>query len=102
MIIQGTTISYCKQKANVKNCLKNYLSKKLETLENLDYEKMSLEQKNTYNHYKHHLNKILEDEIRGHEIRTRGQPKYEINEPDISMYSGFEKRYQGKNVIYQL
>ena len=48
------------------------------------------------------MDELLLDEIRGHEIRTKGQPKYELNEPDISAYSGFEKRYQSRGVIYQL
>jgi exonuclease III len=102
MVVQGTTISYCKRKAKIKNSLRNFLTTKLDAFENLDVQTLSLDQKNTYHYYKNQLNSILEDEIRGHEIRTRGQPKYEINEPNISMYSGFEKRYQAKNVIYEL
>ena len=45
------------------------------------------------------MDAIHEEDKRGHEIRTRGQPKYEINEPNISLYSTFEKRYQSENVI---
>ena len=56
----------------------------------------------SYTHYKQRLNDILQDEIRGHQIRTKGQPTYELNEPDISTYSNFEKRYQANSVIHQL
>ena len=48
------------------------------------------------------MNDLLRGEVRGHEIRTKGQPQYELNEPDISTYSKFEKRYQAQSVIYQL
>ena len=102
IVVQGTTISYSKHKAKIKKSLKTYLTKQLQSLEQIDRDKMNLEQRNNYEHYKTQLNSVLEEEIRGHEIRTRGLPKYEINEPDISTYSNFEKRYQAKNVIYQL
>ena len=59
-------------------------------------------QDKAYLYYKSRLRDLLQDQIRGHEIRTKGQPKYEINDPDISTYSQFEKRYHAQNVIYQL
>lgn len=102
MVVQGVSISYSKRKAKIKNCLKRHITSKLEALEKLDSNTLTLKQKADYDYYKSQLGVIIEDEIRGHEIRTRGLPKYEINEPNISMYSGFEKRYQSKNVIYQL
>ena len=100
MVVQGTTISYTKRKARIKHGLKNFLISRIEAFEDLT--NLTKAQNNSYLHYKTRLNDLLKDEIRGHEVRTKGQPKYEINEPDISMYSQFEKRYQSKNVIYQL
>lgn len=102
MVVQGVSISYCKKKARVKRSLKNFILSELESLEKLDISTFTIKQKVDHSYYKSKLNMIIEEEIRGHEIRTRGQPKYEINEPKISMYSGFEKRYKAKNVIYQL
>ena len=63
---------------------------------------MTSEERKDYTYHKIQLNNILEEEIKGHQIRTRGLPKYEINEPDISTYSNFEKIYKAKNIIYQL
>ena len=48
------------------------------------------------------LNEIIMDEIRGHDIRTRCHPKFELNESDISTYSKFEKMYQSQHMIHQL
>lgn len=101
-VVQGTTISYTKRKSQIKRALKVFLTKKVESLELMDKKTLTFIQRSNYSYYKNKLNDILEDEIRGHEIRTRGLPKYEINEPDISTYSSFEKRYQARNVIYQL
>ena len=83
MVVQGVSISYCKRKAKIKNCLKRYFTLKLDVLEKLDLSTLTLEQKVEYGYFKSKLDAITEDEIRGHEIRTRGQPKYEINEPNI-------------------
>ena len=55
-----------------------------------------------YSHHKGLLNEIIIDEIQGHDIRTRCQPKFELNEPDISTYSKFEKMYQSQHMIHQL
>ena len=100
MVVQGTTMAYTKRKAKIKHGLKRFLTVKLETYEKLH--NLTVAQNKTYLYYKSRLRDLLQDQIRGHEIRTKGQPKYEINEPDISMYSQFEKRYQAQNVIYQL
>ena len=63
---------------------------------------MNHTQKQNYDHYKRRLDDMNFEEIRGHEITTRGQPKYEINEPDISTYSNFERRFKSQNTIHQL
>ena len=99
-VVQGTTIAYTKQKARIKYALKNYLQTKIEFLE--AKQDLNTAQLSSYTYYKRRLEEILQDEIRGHQIRTKGQPTYELNEPDISTYSKFEKRYQAKSVIYQL
>ena len=100
MVVQGTTMTYTRKKARIRKSLKQLLSAQIENLEKVEH--MTTIQNKTYLHYKARLNELLRVEIRGHEIRTKGQPKYEINEPDINMYSIFEKRYQSQNVIYQL
>ena len=78
MIVQGTSISYCKQKSQMRSSLKNFLTKKVVALENLDHEAISLEQRKSYIYFNNQLKKILEHEIRGHEIRTRGQPNMRL------------------------
>ena len=99
-VVSGTTISYTKAKAKTRNSLKQYYHSQVDFYE--AKESLTAHETHKYNHYKNCINEILMEEIRGHEIRTKGQPKYEINEPDISMYSKFEKRYQAKSVIYEL
>ena len=63
---------------------------------------MNYTQKQNYDHYKRRLDDMIFDEIKGQEIRTRGQPKYEINEPDMRTQSNFEKRFKSQNTIHQL
>ena len=98
--VQGTTKAYTKRKARIKNSKRKFLNEKLQSLEEVEI--LTSVQMEQYAHYKSQLNEILENDIRGHDIRTRCQPSFEINEPDISMYSKFEKRYQKKQMIYQL
>ena len=100
MAVQGTTIAYTKRKARIKRALGDFLLSRVRDLEALD----SLDgfQLGEYSYYKRRLDELIQDQIRGHEIRTKGQPKYELNEPNISTYSKFEKRYQSRSVIYQL
>ena len=101
-VVQGTSMSYSKKKNRIKKSLKAFLITQIESLETFDEEKMSQNLLNKYHYYKNRLNEIIKYEIRGHEIRTRGQPKYEINEPNISTYSKFEKQYQTKNTFYHM
>lgn len=101
-VVQGTSISYSKKKTKIKKSLKTFFIAQIESLEKINEENMTRNQKNSYKYYKGRLNDIIEYEIRGHEIRTRGQPTYEINEPNISTYSKFEKQYQSKNTFYHL
>ena len=99
-VVVGVTISYTKRKARIKRDLKAFLLKQINFLD--EQENLNHHQTLEYNYYKNRLDDILQDEIRGHEIRTKGLPKYELNEPDISTYSSFEKRYQSNGVTHQL
>ena len=53
-------------------------------------------------YYKEKYKEIIENEIQGHQIRTRGYPTYELNEPDIHFYSKLEKRSAQRNTITEL
>ena len=99
-VVVGVTISYTKRKARIKRDLKTFLLKRINLLDELD--SFSSPQALQYKYYKSRLDDIIQYEIKGHEIRTKGLPKYELNEPDISTYSKFEKRFQSKGVIHQL
>ena len=99
-VFQGVTMAQTKQKADIKNALKKFLISQITDLEGQEY--LDPIKLRSYTHYKQSLNDTLQDEIRGHQIRTKGQPTYELNEPDISTYSNFEKRCQASTVIYQL
>ena len=99
-VVQGVTMSYTKKKADIKRALKLFLISQITDLEGQDF--LDPIKLRSYTHYKQRLDDILQDEIRGHQIRTKGQPTYELNEPDISTYSKFEKRYQANSVIHQL
>ena len=100
MVVQGTTISYTRRKARIKYTLKNFLLSRVQALEEMGG--LDGARSEEYSHYKRRLDELIHDEIRGHQVRTRGQPKYELNEPDISTYSKFEKRYQAGSMIHQL
>ena len=99
-VVVGVTISYTKRKARIKRDLKAFILKQINVLD--EQENLNNHQTIEYKYYKNRLDDILQDEIRGHEIRTKGLPKYELNEPDISIYSSFEKRYQSNGVTHQL
>ena len=86
-VVVGVTISYTKRKARIKRDLKAFLLKQISLLDELD--DLNHHQTLKYKYCKNRLDDILQDEIRGHEIRTKGLPKYELNEPDISTYSTF-------------
>ena len=99
-VVQGTTKAYTKRKARIKNSRKRFLENKIQSLEK--NENPQVLQTQEYSYYKGLLNEIIMDEIRGHDIWTRCKPKFKLNEPDISTYSNFEKRYQSKHIIHQL
>ena len=68
MVVQGTTMAYTKRKAKIKHGLKRFLTEKLETYEKLH--NLTMAQNKTYLYYKSRLRDLLQDQIRGHEIRT--------------------------------
>ena len=102
IVVRGITATYTKQKAKIKNELKNVILKQIRKLENIQYVDMTKVQRELYTYYKERYTVIIDKEIQGHQIRTRGHPTYEINEPDIDFYAKLEKRYQNKNVITEL
>ena len=63
---------------------------------------MTTRQKERYLYFKKKHKEITETEIQGHQIRTRGHPRYEINEPDIDFYAKLEKRSAKKGIITEL
>ncbi len=102
IMVQEVTLDYSQRKAKVKKILKEFITGRMQDLESINYDEMSYKQKEEYIYFKRKYDDIVKDEIRGHDIRTRGHPRYEINEPDIDFYSKLEKRYQGRNVISEL
>ena len=82
MVVQGTTMTYTRKKARIRKSLKQLLSGGIQNLEKV--KQMTTAQNKTYLHYKARLDELLRVEIRGHEMRAKGQSKYEINEPDVT------------------
>ena len=102
LVIRSITKKYAKQKSRIKNAVKKYVLKELQELEKKTYDTLTVRQKEQYHLFKQRFKQITEDEIEGHLIRTRGHPRYEINEPDIDFYAKLEKRSQKKNIISEL
>ena len=71
-------------------------------LEGVDKDDMTLEQKHNYAYLKNKYDEIIKHEIKGHQIRTKGQPSFEINEPNIEYYFKLEQRSRQKGVISHL
>jgi hypothetical protein len=67
-VVQGTTKAYTKRKARIKNSRKRFLENKIQSLE--ENENPQVLQTQEYSYYKGLLNEIINDEIRGHDIRT--------------------------------
>ena len=63
---------------------------------------MTTRQKERYLYFKKKHEDVIDTEIQGHQIRTRGHPIYEINEPDIEFYAKLEKRSAQKGLILEL
>merc|ERR1712243_215402 len=67
-----------------------------------DYNRMTNARTEQYLYCKYRHDQILQHEIYGHKIRTRGQPNYEIKEPGISFYAKIKKRSAQKSTINAL
>ncbi len=102
VMVQGVTLDYCQRKAKVTRKYKEFITRRMQDLESIPYDEMSYKQKEEYINVKSKYDDIVKGEIQGYEIRTRGHPRYEINEPDIDFYSKLEKRYKDKNIICEL
>ena len=101
-MVHAVTLEYTQNKAKVKSAVKKVIVGKIQLYESIESSKMTLKDKENYLHYRARYKEIVDQEIQGHVIRTRGQPRYEINEPNIDFFSKLEKRFQNKNVICQL
>ena len=99
MLIRSISMKYSIQKKKIKNTVKKYVVNELLKLENKPLNEMTVHEKQQYRHFKERLKQINEDEIRGHVMRTKGHPKYEINEPDIDFYAKLERRSQKKSIL---
>ena len=102
VMVQGVTIEYSQRKAKVKRKLRETIVSRMQVLEAIDYDNLSYKQKEEYIYFKRQFDYIVQGEIRGYQIRTKGHPRYEINEPDIDFFSKLEKRYQGRSIISEL
>ena len=101
-VVHGVTLEYTQNKAKVKSAVKKVILEKINHYETIDTSAMTLKEKEEYIHYKTRYKQIVDQEIQGHIIRTRGQPRYEINEPNIDFFSKLEKRFQNKNTVPEL
>ena len=101
IVIRGVTRKYTSRKALVKGAVKEFVLRKILDFEQCDRD-LSVKEKELYIYYKEKFKQITEDEIEGYRVRTRGQPTYEINEPDISFFARLEKKSQARNSILQL
>ena len=74
----------------------------MDLLEAINSDDMTVTQKEHYLYLKNKHKDIIQKEIHGHQIRTRGHPRYEINEPDIDFFSKLEKRSSQRAIIAEL
>ena len=102
IVVRGITKSYTTKKAFTRNRLKSYILANIHDLEKNNYTDMTTRQKERYLYFKKKHKDITETEIQGHQIRTRGHPRYEINEPNIDFYAKLEKRSAKKSIITEL
>ena len=70
--------------------------------ETLDFDKFNPAQATDYEYLKTVYTDLLKQETEGHWIRTRFNPRYEINEPDIDFLSKLERRSAQKSIISEL
>ena len=99
MLIRSISIKYSIQKKKIKDAVKTYVVREILDFEKRPRDNMTVQEKQQYRHFKERLKQINEDEIQGHLIRTKGHPRYELNEPDIDFYAKLERRSQKKNIL---
>ena len=102
IVVAGVSRDYSTVKAKIKKGVKLEITRQLAKLESIPDDALSLRQKKDLAYYKSKYNQIMTEEIRGHQIRTRGNPDYEMNEPNIAFYAKLEKRSQTRNTINEL
>ena len=76
IVLAGVSRDYSTRKAKIKNGIKTAITKQLTKLENLSFNDLTLRQKEDLSYYKSKYNQITNEEIQGHQIRTRGNPEY--------------------------
>ena len=96
MVARSVTMDYSKRKAKVQQNLKKHVTTQIDHFESLTYTDMTEQQREQLSFYKNKHKEIQEKEIQGHQIRTRGLPRYEMKEPDIDFYAKLEKRSSKK------
>ena len=102
MVVRTTTITYCREKSRIRKALKRSVQAQMTRLEAVDNDNMTMEQKQDLAYLKAKYDEIIDQEIKGHQIRTKGQPTFEINEPNIEYYFKLEQRSRQKGVITHL
>ena len=102
LMVRNKTIAYSTQKKYVETEVKRFLEKEIGKIEAIPQDNMTFEDKRNYKYIKARFKEIQEKEILGHQIRTRGFPKYEMKEPDIQFYAKLEKRSFQKTIIAEL
>ena len=102
MVVRTATMKYCKEKSKTRKALKDSIQVGMTRLEAVDNDTMTMEQKQDLAYLKAKYDEIIEEEIKGHQIRTKGQPSFEINEPNIEYYYKLEQRSRQKNIITHL
>ena len=102
MVCKGITIDYSLRKAQVRKRFKTSVMQQLQRYEELDLDKFTPAQSIDFEYLKTVYTDLLKQEIDGHLVRTRFNPRYEINEPDIDFLSKLERRSAQKAIIAEL
>ena len=102
MVCKGITLDYSLRKAQTRKRFKTSVLQQLQRYEELDFDKFTPAQSIDFEYLKTVYIDILKQEIDGHLVRTRFNPRYEINEPDIDFLSKLERRSAQKAIIAEL
>ena len=93
---------YCSRKRNQEKQIKRRCEKGIELLEQNPRLNDSLELQVHYEYFKNKLNDWTRQQIEGHQVRIKTQPRFEHCEPDIDFYATLEKKTSKKRVISHL